>query len=411
MSVSFQTLKITSVVKKHLDNLEKEILSIAPSLQNTPIRSIYIGGGSPSILTSQQIEYLFDLLYSNFNIPQTTRIIFESLPNLITEEKIKVLKKVNITELALGVQSLDDEVIKKNRRLQTRKHVVDVTNLSKKYNIPSITYDIMTGLPYQSKESAIETIYDAISLNPDAILVNPFIPVIQCDFTIEGNFFSKQQQEDRNEISFEVKKILVESGYKQTCQGFRKKWDETDEKYNYETQETESVIGFGYGAFSHAYGNLKYVNVGKFEDFAKQFPQGAFVEDTNRNFEHTIRKKLLPNNYNIKSYIGLKLNKKEEMRTYVYSNMENFSLEKFRKRFNENFLYVFKSQVVLLRRLNLIKIQNDKIMFKDVSKDVINLCKTFFINKEYIERMIKNFNEEYDINRDYKRELEKLSSV
>jgi len=399
MSVSFQTKKTASVVKRHLKDLHDEIELLSPTFKEIPVSSFYLGGGTPSLLSGPQITELFGMLKS-FDL-EKTRIIFEASPQTLDKEKIQAIKDCGVTELALGVQSFDDLVLKKNCRPQNSDYVRKIYRIARDIGIPSITFDIMVGLPYQSDISAIDSVKEAIRLRPDGILLNSFLALEHTEFMLSGG-------QDREKISVARKahELLTDAGYFVTRQGYRLKWSEADDEKRYETQESDSLLGLGYGAFSHAYGTLKYQKLNRVDDYFKRFEPDSFVNDTEKSFLALAQDK--PFYKENQDYIGIRLDKRIEMCTYAFSNISNLSLEEFEDRFGEDFNEIFKENIEILTKLGLIHVDNKVTLLKDerYSRQIV---KVFFIDKGYIERMVKSYKIDYDPKADYLSQVKELS--
>jgi len=412
MSVSFRTKDYRTVIKKHIEDLDNEMRLFSTILKNLPVSAVYVGGGTPSLIEKEQIIDLFTKLKKNFRIPANSRRIFEASPFTLNREKLNALKNAEITELAIGVQSFDDYVLKKNRRPQTESYTVRMYKYAKEIKIPSITFDMMIGLPHQSEESSINSIKKAVRLRPEGILLNEFLPMVQTDFFLEDNTYSEKDVLSRNKVMKLAKKILKKNGYFSTRQGYRIKWTKKDEERSYETQESENLLGLGFGAFSHAYGSLKYALLRPVLAYLSSFEKNSFYTDSGRNLKKIIDNKFnfCHSNHNKQElrYFGVILNKKKEMNIYAYSNISQLSLDEFKNRFNEKFENVFKEQLIILKKLKAITIKNRKMTINKEHLHNFYTMKTLFMDKDYISKVLANSNEKYDPYKDYSKIINKL---
>jgi len=399
MSASFQTTKVKSVVAKHLLDLYEEMEMLSPIMHDIPVSSFYLGGGTPSLLESPQIVELFSRLKRSFDL-KDTRIIFEASPQTLNREKLEALKESGITELALGVQSFDDEVLRLNTRPQTSIYVKKIFSQAREIGIPSITLDMMVGLPHQTDDSAIQSLKEAIQLRPDGIMLNSFLALHHTVFMMSGG-----QEKKRKSISKKAHDLLLQAGYSATRQGYRLDWSESDDKRRYETQESDNLLGLGYGAFSHAYGTLKYQRLYDVNDYFRQFENKAFVKDTDQSFLLLAKKPFYSKQD--QKYVGIKLDKHIEMCTFAYSNISNLSFKDFKKRFGEDFTDVFRSNLEILEKKGMLVVQKDKIKLLKKDPHHFQIIKVFFMDKDYIDRIISD-DEKYNADKDYLPEVKDL---
>lgn len=140
------------VKDEYVDILCKEIES---RKVGTKVKTIYIGGGTPSVLSESQIEKIFDAIFENYNVARDAEITVEANPNSITENKLKKWKSLKINRLSIGVQSLDDESLRKIGRLHDREMALEKIELAKKY-FENVSADLIVGLENASSDNLCE---------------------------------------------------------------------------------------------------------------------------------------------------------------------------------------------------------------------------------------------------------------
>ena len=167
-------LKNTSSVEKYTETLKEEIklYSKMPQVQCKQVRSIYFGGGTPTILNETQISSVIDLITNSFDIHNECEICFEVRPGKeLTKEKLILLKELGVNRISIGCQSTDDNVLKINGRNLMNQEFLnsyqDITDVGFKVR----NVDIMSGMVNQSFESWDNTIQDMIKLNPESISI------------------------------------------------------------------------------------------------------------------------------------------------------------------------------------------------------------------------------------------------
>lgn len=157
--VSFVNLNfIENYVNSLIKQIEKEYDN---SLQKT----IYFGGGTPSLLTIKQVEKILN----KFNFDDKTEISFEINPENITLEYLKNLKKIGINRLSIGIQTFNDEILSEIGRRHTKKEAMSVVKFAKKAGFNNVSIDLMYGLPNQTIENLKEDIKIANSLDIEHI--------------------------------------------------------------------------------------------------------------------------------------------------------------------------------------------------------------------------------------------------
>ncbi len=421
MSFSLKLKRTEEVLHNYLKLLYEEMDAFSSVLKNVQVGVVYLGGGTPSLLTEEMIKELFGNLSKKFRINEQTKIIFEASPFTLNHKKLDLLKSINISELDFGIQSFDQEVLNKNRRPQNVEKTIEIINYAKKIGIPSITFDIMLGMPYQSVESALNSIKKAISLCPDGIYINEFLPLKYTDFCLENNVYSEQDILLRETAAKQADEILRNAGYFHfpSDQGYRKS-PEPDER-SYLTQEAANILGLGFGSFSHACGSLKYEMIYSFKEFFEKVGgMRYFFLDMEKKLrillnENKKLEKLYKNSKlgkrSGKQYIGLKLNLNEEMCNFAYSKFENISFKEFKKIFKKEFREVFKEQLFVLKSLGLVRIKKDGFVFSAENIAEKKVIRTFFMDKDYIYNVLKSSNERYDPKKDYLPLIRKTSTL
>ena len=140
------------VKDEYVDILCKEIES---RKVETKVKTIYIGGGTPSVLSESQIEKIFDAIFENYNVARDAEITVEANPNSITKNKLKKWESLKINRLSIGVQSLDDESLRKIGRLHDREMALEKIEIAKKY-FENVSADLIVGLENERGDALCE---------------------------------------------------------------------------------------------------------------------------------------------------------------------------------------------------------------------------------------------------------------
>lgn len=130
-----------------LNALKKEIELRKEYLRSEIISTIYFGGGTPSLLSKQEILEVFDVLKSNFEIDKAAEITLEANPDDLTEEKIVGLKDTPINRLSIGIQSFYDDDLKLMNRAHNAEESIKAVKLAQENGFNNITIDLIYGIP------------------------------------------------------------------------------------------------------------------------------------------------------------------------------------------------------------------------------------------------------------------------
>ena len=147
---------INSVVKEL--HIRKEYLSDAP------IDTIYFGGGTPSILTREQFSIVFDTIYNLYPVDADAEITFEANPDDLTADFMDSLRCLPFNRISIGIQSFDDNDLKRINRRHTSKQAVEAVKTAQKAGFSNISIDLIYGLPFQTPETWGKQLDTALNL-------------------------------------------------------------------------------------------------------------------------------------------------------------------------------------------------------------------------------------------------------
>lgn len=160
----FYSLINESRINDFVDNLCKEV-QLRKDEIHEPIKTIYFGGGTPSRLSKQHFEIIFETLFSNFNVESTAEITIEANPDDLTTEYIKMLSQLPFNRLSIGIQSFDDNELKFLSRRHTASQAINSVKRCQMYGFNNISIDLMYGLPGQTTKIWEQNLKQATNLN------------------------------------------------------------------------------------------------------------------------------------------------------------------------------------------------------------------------------------------------------
>lgn len=147
---------------QYLEALKKEI-STYIKLPRKKMKTIFVGGGTPTALNVKQLDFLLKTIATYFDVNQVEEYTFEANPGDLNEEKIKLLKKAGVNRISMGAQVFDDQLLEDLGRLHRIKDVDDNIYHLKKHGITNISIDLMYGLPGQTLEHFQRSVEKALT--------------------------------------------------------------------------------------------------------------------------------------------------------------------------------------------------------------------------------------------------------
>ncbi len=175
VSHSIGTESAKKLVPEYVEKLCEEIKITAEKAEETGLvlTTIYWGGGTPTTLTSEQLDKVLTAVEQNFDLSALHEYTVEAgRPDTITEEKLKVLKKHNVNRISINPQTFNDDVLKEIGRKHTTALTVEQYNLARKIGFDSINMDLIAGLPTDTFDSFKNSVDSAIELNAENITVH-----------------------------------------------------------------------------------------------------------------------------------------------------------------------------------------------------------------------------------------------
>ncbi len=132
------------------------------------VDTVFIGGGTPTVLPNKLIDKLFSHINKTFKIENNAEWTVEANPKTVDEEKLEIMRSLGVNRLSVGVQSFNDSELKRIGRIHTSYEAIETVNLISKY-FENFNIDLISALPEQNVESFMNTLNTAINLNPTHI--------------------------------------------------------------------------------------------------------------------------------------------------------------------------------------------------------------------------------------------------
>jgi len=155
--------------KKYISALEKELAMYGERCSGISVDTVFLGGGTPSLLDASVIDAVMSLVRGSFNIAQDAEVSLEANPNSLTEEKLKKYADAGINRLSIGVQSFSDDVLRTLGRVHDVKSAVSAYETARKCGFSNINIDLMSGIPAQTFAQWKQTVDEVLRLRPEHI--------------------------------------------------------------------------------------------------------------------------------------------------------------------------------------------------------------------------------------------------
>ncbi|MEX1030483.1 MAG: radical SAM family heme chaperone HemW [Paenibacillaceae bacterium] len=248
-------------VMAYLHALEREMERTVMALPPDQVRTIFVGGGTPTVLTPEQMEYFLKLVHTYFP-HQTDQIEFtmEANPGTTDADKLEVMKAGGVNRISFGVQSFDNTLLHRIGRIHNTDDVYRSLELAKKAGFKNLSIDLMFGLPGQTLETLQNSVQEALRLD----LQHYSIYGLKVEEnTLFHTLFQKNQlplpEEEDEVMMFEyIMNTLKISGYEQyEISSFARPGHASQHNTIY--WYNESYYGLGAGAHGYAQG-IRHVN-------------------------------------------------------------------------------------------------------------------------------------------------------
>jgi len=367
--------------KRYIDYLKKELNLWEKYLDTSRmVRQLHFGGGTPTFFEPDELEEIYELIYSYFkNFEKDAEISVEIDPRFFSEAHMDVMKKYGVNRISFGVQDFNKETQKAVNRIQSFELTKNAVDIARNAGIESINIDLIYGLPYQSFETFKETLELVKELNPDRLAVFNYahVPWLKKGMR-KIDETTLPSPEEKLKIFKYVIDFFENNGYKMVgMDHFAKPDDELFKAIEkgelhrnfqgYTTKGGADLIGFGLTSISET--------------------ERAYFQNYKdlKSYEKAIDDGKLP------VFRGVILNDEDIIRKYVIMEMManfSFDIDRFEKTFGIDFKEKFKDELKEMQEFvdeGLVEINNDKIKVNKTGSLLIrNIVLPF---DEYFKKM------------------------
>ncbi len=358
-----------SFIKRYIQCVLKEIIEVGNNnkidFENGKddlflVKTIYIGGGTPSVIDSKYIVQIIEDIKLNFEIDEKAEITIEVNPGTVTLEKLEDYKRAGINRLSIGLQSTHEHLLKEIGRIHTYLDFLDTFRFAREAGFENINVDLMIGLPNQTLEEVKDSIEEIVSMEPEHISVYSLI--------LEENtpLFKKVEEglelpnEDlERKMYWAVKQTLEQNNYiHYEISNFAKQGYES--KHNLDCWNQKEYIGFGVAAHSYTNG-IRYSNIENLEQYIKNYEEDKTEE--NLVFHEKQDMEAMQKEYML---LGLR-------------KIDGVSIQEFKIKFVANPVFLYHDKLEKLVNEELVEIDGDQIKLTNKGLDLANIVWEEFI--------------------------------
>lgn len=235
---------------QYAEALCREIEAYGPFVGDYRIRTIFFGGGTPSYMEPELLRQIMQTIQSIFYIESDAEITIEGNPDSLTKERLSAYRQMGINRLSIGLQSANDEVLKRIGRVHNYDQFIAAYSNARRAGFANINIDLMSGLPGEDEVSYIRTLAKVVDLQPEhisaySLIVEEGTPLSENDILLKQ---LPSEEEDRRLYS-KTKLLLKNSGYERyEISNYSRKGYECRHNIVYWT--LQEYLGVGLGAAS-----------------------------------------------------------------------------------------------------------------------------------------------------------------
>jgi len=201
-------------IEKYVAAVKGEIEFYAELFGGKEIESVFFGGGTPTLIETNELIGLVEKCIEKFNIKTSAEITVEASPETLEGNKLNDLKLSGFNRISLGVQSFNDEINQFSSRKHTKKQALDSFNLARNSGFDNINIDLLYGLPKQTMGSWENSVEEVKKLDPESVTVAELQLMDSAAVSkIDRNLLPLRKQ--REEMYYYALELLVDMGFKQ----------------------------------------------------------------------------------------------------------------------------------------------------------------------------------------------------
>ncbi len=339
------------IQRQYAKRLMEDIGCMGKEYGDIPVDTIFIGGGTPSVLESRLIVDLMEHVNRAFQISDGAEISMEANPGTVTREKLKEYRRAGINRISFGLQSANDRELKLLGRIHTWAEFLESFALARECGFTNLNIDLMSALPGQTCESWKDTLKRVTDLEPEhisaySLIIEEGTPFGEKYGSEEGRKLLPDEDSER-EMYHETKRFLRECGYERyEISNYAKPGRECRHNIGYWTGVP--YLGLGLGASSYMNGS-RFAVSSDMQQYLEEKP-GTFTD------VEKLTKKDMEEEF---FYVGLRMT-------------AGVSLPEFERRFGVSAKDVYPGLMEMFVEEKAAVFQGDRFVLTDYGLDVSN---------------------------------------
>ncbi|TWT77561.1 Oxygen-independent coproporphyrinogen-III oxidase 1 [Posidoniimonas polymericola] len=266
-------------IERYLAALSREIelVSQQPVMGERPFRFVYFGGGTPSYLSSRQLNRLVDRLRANIDWSLAEEVTFECEPGTLSEAKVNTLREIGVTRLSLGVEHFTDAILEANGRAHLSAEVYKVYPWIQAAGFDSVNIDLIAGMVGETWETWRDAVKKALDMAPDSVTIYqmelPFNTVYSKDILggqIETPVADWPLKREWVDWAFDQ---FTEQGYSVSSAYTMVKTPDVKFSYRDNLWRGSDLLATGIASFGHV-GGVHYQNHPEWEEYCGNLEEG-----------------------------------------------------------------------------------------------------------------------------------------
>lgn len=308
----------------YMEALLRETRERAAAYRAYTVDTVFIGGGTPSVVKAVWMERLLETVREHFTVAANAEITMEMNPGTVDARKLASYRKAGINRLSIGLQSADDGELKRLGRIHTWQEFRETYGLARQLGFTNINVDVMSALPGQSREAYEATLEKVLRLVPQPEHISAYSLIVE-----EGTPFAKMQERGLLELPDEESerwmyeqtgRLLADHGYRRyEISNYAKPGFACRHNCGYWRRKT--YVGFGIGAASLV-DNVRFRNDNDFQAYVEK-PLGRRCDRQELSTEEQMEEFM---------FLGLRMT-------------EGVSPEDFRTQFGQSMETVYKAVI------------------------------------------------------------------
>jgi oxygen-independent coproporphyrinogen-3 oxidase len=207
------TDKNAQEIGQYLDVLgrEWEMYAAQPAIAGRPLNFVYFGGGTPSFLSTQQLQGLVNRLTAVTSWKDAEEITFECEPGTLTQHKLTAIRRMGVTRLSLGVENFDDHILEINGRAHRSPEIETAYRFARSLHFPQINIDLIAGMLGENEENWARNVEKTVALEPDSVTI--YQMELPYNTTISKDLLQKTGQMTGSLAGWETKRRWVQEAF------------------------------------------------------------------------------------------------------------------------------------------------------------------------------------------------------